>query len=111
MNTGSLKFIVKLAKNVFLDLKKDKVMMKSTQHMIGKKLAIKAPNVFLWRLPCNQNQNREMETNLNVKSTRNLFKLAQIKMNTGCWRFIVKLAENVFRDFMKDKVRMKSKQL
>ena len=47
MNTGSLNFIVKLAKNVFLDLMKDKVMMKSTQHMIGKKLAIKAPNVFM----------------------------------------------------------------
>ena len=52
-----------------------------------------------------------METNLNVKSTRNLFKLAQIKMNTGCWKFIVKLVENVFRDFMKDKVRMKSTQI
>ena len=31
-------------------------------------------------------------------------------MNTGCWKFVVKLAANVFRDFKKDNVRIKSTQ-
>ena len=52
MNTGSLNSIVKLVKNVFRDFMKDKVniaclMMKSTQHMSGKKLTINAQNVFM----------------------------------------------------------------
>ena len=54
MNTGSWNFIVKLLMNVSRNFMNDKVnivclMMKTTQHMCGKRFAINALNVFIYK--------------------------------------------------------------